>query len=112
MSDQGTLPESLPAKEKAPSPVDLVTHNPYFHFVVSELYAGLAAVAVYCTSHSAAFAIQFFATQMPLMHAGPTEFLEKTLHWAAALGAGSTFSAVTVYQFVVLMRRLMEDIRK
>ena len=110
--EQNATPEASAPPRGIRSVIDLAFQNPYIHFMVSEFWAGIASGAVYVFYHSVAYFIQFFALILPLQQRAPAEFLEATLHWGAALGASGTFGIVTVYQIVVLVKRLIEDLRR
>jgi hypothetical protein len=100
----GATAEGLRAKNS----IDLFISNPYVHFVISELWAALTAVAVYALFRLGAYAIQFLTDIMPLHDTSPALFLETTLSWGGALSASATFMIVSVYQLVVLIKRLWE----
>ena len=79
---------------RATSSLDFFIGNPYVHFVISELWAALTAVAVYALFRLGAYAIQFLTDIMPLHDTSPALFLETTLSWGGALSASATFIIV------------------
>jgi hypothetical protein len=88
---------------------DAVIGNPYVHFMISEASAGLTSVVVYLFFRAASYATQFVTQYLPLHDRAPSDFLELVLSWGAALSASATFVIVTVYQLLVLIKRLRAD---
>jgi hypothetical protein len=91
-----------------PTTVDAVVENPYLHFIFSEAWAALAAIASYGLFRLGAFATQWITELMPLHDPLPALFLENTLSWGAAISSAATFSIVSLYQLIVLVKRLWE----
>jgi hypothetical protein len=89
--------------------MDAVTGNPYVHFVISEASAALTSVLVYLLFRAASFATQLISAYLPLHELAPADFLELVLSWGAALGSSATFVIVTVYQLLVLIKRLLAE---
>jgi hypothetical protein len=89
---------------------DAFIDNPYLHFVVSEMWAALAGIAVYAFFHLGGYATQYIAEIFPLKDKASSLFLEGTLSWAGALTASATFIIVSVYQIIVLVKRLWERV--
>jgi hypothetical protein len=87
---------------------DKVIENPYLHFIMSEMWAALAAISSYALFRFGAFATQWITGLMPLQDPLPALFLESTLSWGAAISASATFAVVSLYQLVVLVKRLWE----
>ena len=85
---------------------DSVIGNPYIHFMISEIWAGLAGVTVYAIFRFGAFATQYVTDLLPLHSRSPALFLELTLSWGAALSASATFIIISLYQLAVLVKRL------
>ena len=90
---------------------DLVNRNPYLHFIMSEMWTALAAIAVYGLFRFGAYATQHISDALPLTDSGPATFLEATLSWGGALAAGATFIIISLYQIVVLIKRLWEGFK-
>lgn len=67
--------------------VELIVDNPYIEFIASEMWAGLAGVAVYALFRLGAFAAQYITTMLPLSDKAPALFLETALSWGAATSA-------------------------
>lgn len=91
---------------------DNIEANPYWHFVVSELYATAAAGVVYICARFVAFAIQFADKHMPLDEPGPLHFVEQVLAWGGAIATASVFILTSFYQLVVLLKRLYKGVAK
>jgi hypothetical protein len=87
---------------------DKVVENPYLHFIMSEMWTALAAIASYAFFRFGAFATQSITGLMPLQDPLPALFLDTTLKWGAAISCGATFIVVSLYQLVVLVKRLWE----
>jgi hypothetical protein len=87
---------------------DKVIENPYLHFIMSEMWAALAAIASYALFRFGAFATQWITGLMPLQDPLPALFLENTLSWGAAISSSATFAVVSFYQLIVLVKRLWE----
>jgi hypothetical protein len=89
---------------------DVVVGNPYLHFIVSEAWGALAATGSYAFFHFGAFAAQRLSEAMPLAHNAPAAFLETILAWGAALSCAATFTVITAYQLVFLIKRQWEKV--
>jgi hypothetical protein len=96
------------ARVRSPRAADKAIENPYLHFIMSEMWAALAAVASYGLFRFGAFATQWITGLMPLQDPLPALFLENTLSWGAAISSSATFVVVSLYQLVVLVKRLLE----
>ena len=90
---------------------DRVVGNPYLHFMLSEAWSALAGISVYATFRFAAYVTQFVTAAMPLNDTGPALFLETISSWCAAIGAAATFIIISLYQLVILIRRLWERVK-
>jgi hypothetical protein len=103
-------PRRVAATVRAPSTTmaDKVIENPYLHFIMSEMWAALAAIASYGLFRFGAFATQWITGLMPLQDPLPALFLENTLSWGAAISSSATFAVVSLYQLIVLVKRLWE----
>jgi hypothetical protein len=108
--------ETEPTAKAAEAPLDLekgvldwVAGNPYVHFMRSEIWAALTGVMVYGLFRFGAYATQQITDLMPLNDKAPALFLETTLSWGAALSAGATFVIISIYQLVVLVKRLWRE---
>jgi hypothetical protein len=96
---------------RAISIIDAVSVNPYVHFLISELWAGLTGVGVYAIFLSGAYATQYITTLLPLQDKAPAIFLQDILGWGASISAAATFVIISAYQLVVLGKRLWESVR-
>jgi hypothetical protein len=85
---------------------DTFLGNPYVHFAISEGWAGLTSITVYLFFRFGAFATDWITKQLPLHDTRPAEFLELVLSWGAAFSASATFLVISIYQILVLMKRL------
>jgi len=103
-------PRRVAATVRAPSTTmaDRVVENPYLHFIMSEMWAALAAIASYGLFRFGAFATQWITGLTPLHDPLPALFLENTLSWGAAISSSATFAVISLYQLVVLVKRLWE----
>lgn len=97
-----------PARAPPVMTADKVIENPYLHFIMSEMWAALAAIASYGLFRFGAFATQWISGLMPLQESLPALFLENTLSWGAAISSSATFVIVSLYQLIVLVKRLWE----
>ena len=100
-----------PSRGPVLTTLDVVSENPYGHFVVSEFWAALAGTAVYLIFRVASLLVQQITTYIPITDLAPGHFLELVLSWMGASSAAATFTLVTVYQLVILGKRLMERMR-
>jgi hypothetical protein len=85
---------------------DSVIGNPYIHFMISEIWAGLAGVMIYAIFRGGAYATQYVTELLPLHTKAPALFLELTLSWGASISASATFIIISLYQLAVLVKRL------
>jgi hypothetical protein len=90
---------------------DAIIGNPFIHFIISETWAGLTSVVVYLLFRTASFATQYITEHLPLQDQAPSDFLELIISWGASLSAAATFTAVTAYQLLVLLKRLRADLQ-
>jgi hypothetical protein len=84
--------------------------NPHVHFLISEAWAGVAGVGVYLIFRCAAWLTDLVASMFPLKDAAPADFLSLVLHWGAAIGGSTTVVLITVYQLLVLFKRLWAEV--
>jgi hypothetical protein len=91
---------------------DIVESNPYLHFLVSEFYATLASAVVYCFARFIAFVIQLVDDRFPLRDNGPLSFLELIMGWGGALATTAVFTVITLYQLLILLKRLYRELGK
>lgn len=80
------------------------------HFLISEMWAGLAGVGVYLIFRCAAWLIDAVASTFPLEDTAPADFFSLVLHWGAAISGSATFVLITIYQLVVLFKRLWAEV--
>ena len=80
--------------------------NPFVEFMRTEVLAGIASIVVYLVSRAVAYATEHIAGLLPLHERAPSDFIELVLGWGAAFNSTATFLVITVYQLVVLIRRL------
>ena len=78
--------------------------------MISEAWAGLAGVTIYVLFRLGAYLTQYITDVLPLDDTAPAKFLESVLSWGAALSAAATFVVITIYQLLVLLRRLWESL--
>ena len=83
--------------------------NPYLHFIVSEIWSSLAAMTVFGTFLLAGYGVDHLTATFALKDPAPINFLSAVLAWSGSLCAALTFVVVTLYQLLVLVRRLKED---
>jgi hypothetical protein len=91
---------------------DEVESNPFTHFIVSEIYASAAACLVYICARVAAFATEHVNQIMPVKDAAPLQFLEAVLAWGGAFATAAVFLIVTLYQLIILVKRLSSRVTK
>ena len=94
---------------EAEASADALIANPYIHFMISEGWAGLTSVVVYLLFRAASFATQIVTDYLPLNDRARSDFLDLVLSWGAALSASATFAIVTIYQLLVLIKRLRKE---
>ncbi|MBZ9698822.1 hypothetical protein [Mesorhizobium sp. CO1-1-9] len=87
---------------------DLVSADPYGHFVLSEIWVGLATVALHVVFRCVAVAVEYVDGHLPLTDTGPVQFLSSVIAWGGAISAAATFGIITLYQVFVLAHRLVE----
>jgi hypothetical protein len=88
------------------------TVNPHLHFLVSETWAAVAGVGTYLIFRSGAWLIDGVASSLPVQDTSPANFLSFTLHWGGAIGGSATFALITIYQLVVLFKRLWAEVKE
>ena len=90
---------------------DTVADNPYVHFLVSEIWAGVTGLLVYVLFRCLAWSTQLVTTYVPVHDDAPGIFLETVLSWGAAISASGTFIIISIYQFVILIKRLWKAVQ-
>ena len=84
--------------------------NPYAHFLLSELQAGVTGLTVYALCHFFSYLIERFSVWLPLENPEPLGYLAELLAWGSVFGGGGSFIILTGFGFVNLMSRLWKSI--
>lgn len=89
---------------------DTVIGNPFVHFMVSELWAGLASLVVFFLFRLVAYGTEWISYYLPLQSQAASHFVEVVFGWSAALTSTGTFIIISIYQLIILVKRLWENL--
>lgn len=84
--------------------------NIYAEFSISTFYGALAGVTVYLILRLSALATDHITKIIPLSDSAPSDFLSEVLNWSSATAGALTFVIVTIYQIIILIKRMTEGV--
>lgn len=82
----------------------------YVDFALSTLYGALAGISVYFIFRLTALVTDKITEVIPLTDSAPSDFLSLVLNWSSASAGALTFIIVTMYQLIILVKRMAEEV--
>jgi hypothetical protein len=110
MSEPDPTADVVPPQRRVTRVLDTVAENPYGYFILNEIQAGVSGLAVYAIFCGVAWATQYFTPFVPLDEARPAKFVVTALSWGGAISA-SGIIVITIFHFIILLRRLWKDVQ-